>query len=84
MTPAATRAGVFVDGASDLIYAVVPAPSAQQKMAALDSALAEMASVGLTGVSDAGIDLANYKLYRQYADAAQTHRAHLRDDPRHR
>src|SRR3546814_15009990 len=27
-----------------------------------------MASVGLTGVSDAGIDLANYKLYRQYAD----------------
>jgi predicted amidohydrolase YtcJ len=60
--------GVFVDGASDLIYAVVPAPSAQQKMAALDSALAEMASVGLTGVSDAGIDLANYKLYRQYAD----------------
>lgn len=60
--------GVFVDAASDLIYAVVPAPSAQQKMAALDAALAEMASVGLTGVSDAGIDLANYKLYRQYAD----------------
>jgi predicted amidohydrolase YtcJ len=60
--------GVFVDAASDLIYAVVPAPSAQQKMAALDAALAEMASVGLTGVSDAGIDLANYELYRQYAD----------------
>jgi predicted amidohydrolase YtcJ len=60
--------GVFVDAASDVIYAVVPAPSAQQKMAALDAALAEMASVGLTGVSDAGIDLANYKLYRQYAD----------------
>lgn len=60
--------GVFVDGASDLIYAVVPAPTAQQKVAAMDTALAEMASVGLTGVSDAGIDLANYKLYRQYAD----------------
>jgi predicted amidohydrolase YtcJ len=60
--------GVFVDGASDLIYAVVPAPTPQQKVAALDTALAEMASVGLTGVSDAGIDLANYKLYRQYAD----------------
>jgi predicted amidohydrolase YtcJ len=60
--------GVFVDGATDLIYAVVPAPTPQQKVAALDTALAEMASVGLTGVSDPGIDLANYKLYRQYAD----------------
>ena len=60
--------GVFVDGASNLINAVVPAPTAQQKVAAMDTALAEMASVGLTGVSDAGIDLANYKLYRQYAD----------------
>ncbi|MEO8997982.1 MAG: amidohydrolase [Rhodanobacter sp.] len=60
--------GVFVDGATDLIDAVVPASSAQQKVAALDTALAEMASVGLTGVSDAGIDLANYKLYQRYAD----------------
>jgi len=60
--------GVFVDGATDLIYTVVPAPTPQQKVAALDTALAEMARVGLTGVSDAGIDLANYKLYRQYAD----------------
>lgn len=60
--------GVFVDGAMDLIYAVVPPPTARQKVAALDTALAEMASVGLTGVSDAGIDLANYRLYRQYAD----------------
>ncbi len=61
--------GVFIDGASDLMYAVVPAPTAKQKVAAMDTALAEMASVGLTGVSDAGIDLENYKLYRQYADA---------------
>ena len=62
-------AGVFVDGATALIDAKVPAPTAQQKAVALDTALAEMASVGLTGVSDAGIDLANYRLYRQYADA---------------
>ncbi len=62
-------AGVFVDGATALVDAKVPAPTAQQKAAALDTALAEMASVGLTGVSDAGIDLANYQLYRQYADA---------------
>ncbi|MFC5437539.1 amidohydrolase [Rhodanobacter umsongensis] len=62
-------AGVFVDGATVLIGSKVPAPTAQQKAAALDTALAEMASVGLTGVADAGIDLANYQLYRQYADA---------------
>ena len=60
--------GVFVDGATALIDAKVPPPTAQQKAAALDTALAEMASVGLTGVGDAGIDLANYELYRQYAD----------------
>lgn len=61
-------AGVFVDGATELVNAKVPAPTAAQKAAALDAALAEMASVGLTGVGDAGIDLANYQLYRQYAD----------------
>jgi predicted amidohydrolase YtcJ len=61
-------AGVFVDGATALINAKVPPPTPQQKIAALDAALAEMASVGLTGVGDAGIDLANYELYRQYAD----------------
>jgi predicted amidohydrolase YtcJ len=61
-------AGVFVDGATALINVKVPPPTPQQKVAALDTALAEMASVGLTGVGDAGIDLANYELYRQYAD----------------
>ncbi|WEN13597.1 amidohydrolase [Rhodanobacter sp. AS-Z3] len=60
--------GVFVDGASSLVDAVAPALTTQDRVAALDSALAEMASVGLTGVSDAGIDLATYQLYRQYAD----------------
>jgi predicted amidohydrolase YtcJ len=61
-------AGVFVDGAVALVNAKVPPPTPQQKAAALDTALAEMASVGLTGVGDAGIDLANYQLYRRYAD----------------
>ena len=62
-------AGVFVDGAQDMINAVAPAPTKDENMAALDTALAEMAKVGLTGVGDAGIDLANYRLYRDYADA---------------
>lgn len=62
-------AGVFVDGATGLVDRQVPAPTAREKAVALDTALAEMASVGLTGVGDAGIDLDNYQLYRQYADA---------------
>ena len=61
-------AGVFVDAAIPLIAMKVPAPTPQQKAAALDAALAEMASVGLTGIGDAGIDLATYRLYRRYAD----------------
>ncbi len=62
-------AGVFVDGATELVGRKVPAPTMPEKAAALDTALAEMASVGLTGVGDAGIDADNYRLYRQYADA---------------
>ena len=60
--------GVFVDGATALIYDKLPPPTAKEMSAALDTALAEMASVGLTGVDDAGIDLPTYRLYRQYAD----------------
>ncbi|MEW5836207.1 MAG: amidohydrolase [Pseudomonadota bacterium] len=61
-------AGVFVDGATDLVNAKVPEPTPAQRTAALDAALHEMAKVGLTGVGDPGIDLATYRLYRQYAD----------------
>ena len=60
--------GVFVDAAMDLINRKLPAPTAQQLAASLDGALAEMASVGLTGVSDAGIDRATFELYKRYAD----------------
>ena len=60
--------GVFVDGATALVGAVVPEPTDTERAAALDTALAEMASVGLTGVDDAGIDLPNYRLYKRYAD----------------
>ncbi|MFI4969025.1 MAG: amidohydrolase [Lysobacterales bacterium] len=61
--------GVFVDAASKLITQKIPAPTRKDAAAALDTALAELARDGLTGVGDAGIDLANYRLYRRYADA---------------
>lgn len=62
-------AGVFVDGATALVNRNVPPPSATEATTALDTALKEMASVGLTGVGDPGIDLSTYQLYRQYAKA---------------
>ncbi|MBP6534627.1 MAG: amidohydrolase [Arenimonas sp.] len=60
--------GVFVDAASNLLLAKVPPATPQQTAAALDAALAEMASVGLTGVGDAGIDRGTFALYKRYAD----------------
>ena len=61
--------GVFVDGAIALVARVIPPPNEHEAVAALDSALAEMARVGLTGVHDAGIDRNVFGLYRRYADA---------------
>jgi len=61
--------GVFVDGATVLIDAVVPAPSAALRVRALESALAVAARNGLTGVHDMGVSLADLALYRRFADA---------------
>lgn len=60
--------GVFIDNASSLLYSKVPQATPQQRKAALESALAEMASVGLTSVGDAGIGLQDFELYKDYAD----------------
>lgn len=59
--------GVFVDNAMDLVVRKIPLPSAQQNAAALNAALAEIASVGLTGVGDPGIDRPTFELYKRYA-----------------
>ncbi|HEY6942367.1 amidohydrolase [Dokdonella sp.] len=61
--------GVLVDGAIALVARKVPPPTEAEADAMLDSALADMARVGLTGVGDAGIDADVYRLYRRHADA---------------
>ena len=63
--------GVLVDGALDLLEKAIPPLTPAQLAASLDAALAEVASVGLTGVGDPGIDRARYALYRRYADAGK-------------
>jgi predicted amidohydrolase YtcJ len=59
--------GVFVDNAMELVTRKIPTATKRQMTQALDAALAEMASVGLTGVADAGIDRTTFSLYRRYA-----------------
>jgi len=61
--------GVFVDAASELIDAAVPAPDDTLRAEALRRALAAAASVGLTGVHDMGTSAADLDLYKRFADA---------------
>jgi predicted amidohydrolase YtcJ len=60
--------GILVDGAMDLVTAVIPAPTEAEARASLDGALAEMGRIGLTGAHDAGIDIGTDRIYRDYAD----------------
>jgi predicted amidohydrolase YtcJ len=66
--PHGNPSGVFVDAAMELVEQHVPAATPADAARMLDAALAEMASVGLTGAHDPGIDRATYALYRRYAD----------------
>ena len=59
--------GVLVDTAMALVEKKLPPPTAAENAAALETALQIMASVGLTGVHDAGIDPATWALYEQFA-----------------
>lgn len=69
--PDGSPSGVLVDGAKDLIEAIIPKPTRKEAALALDAALADMARVGLTSVHDAGIDADTYDLYKRYALAGR-------------
>ncbi|PQP01192.1 amidohydrolase [Massilia phosphatilytica] len=60
--------GVLVDAAQGLIQKVLPQPTEQEARTMLDRALGTMARVGLTSAHDAGIGVAQDRLYRDYAD----------------
>ncbi|XXF81502.1 amidohydrolase [Myxococcaceae bacterium GXIMD 01537] len=63
--------GVLVDNAIDLVTAVMPAPTREQLEARLGAALRRCAQVGLTGVHDAGMDLATFGLLREWDEAGR-------------
>jgi predicted amidohydrolase YtcJ len=60
--------GVLVDAAKELVEKVLPAQTEAEGRVVLDRALGEMARVGLTGAHDAGLGVAEDRLYRAYAD----------------
>jgi predicted amidohydrolase YtcJ len=60
--------GVLVDAAKELVEKVLPQQGEAHARLVLDAALGKLASVGLTTVHDAGVTVANDRLYRDYAD----------------
>jgi predicted amidohydrolase YtcJ len=59
--------GVLVDAAMKLVEAKIPPPTQREADAALAKALAIMASVGLTGAGDAGMDRPTWDRYKRFA-----------------
>lgn len=57
--------GVFIDSAMRFVSAGVPEPGRAERERALQLALDELASVGLTGVHDMGTSLDDFELFRQ-------------------
>ncbi len=60
--------GVLVDAAQELVTKVMPAQTEAEGRMMLDRSLQELARVGLTAVHDAGVGVAEDRLYRDYAD----------------
>ncbi|MEN7341545.1 MAG: amidohydrolase [Pseudomonadota bacterium] len=60
--------GVLIDAAMGLVERVVPSPSLAEQRGHLVSAMEELASLGVTGVHDAGSSRDEVMLYQQIAD----------------
>lgn len=63
--------GVLIDAAMGLVDRVLPKPDRALKRKAAERALAQAASLGLTGVHDAGMSWDDLSLFREIADAGQ-------------
>ncbi|MEM9384527.1 MAG: amidohydrolase family protein [Pseudomonadota bacterium] len=63
--------GVLIDAAGNLVELLVPTPSRADDKAAIVRALTELASLGITGVHDAGITPQDLLIYRELALAGE-------------
>ncbi|RZV38488.1 MAG: amidohydrolase [Chromatiales bacterium] len=60
--------GVLIDRAMDLVSAQVPQPNKAESRAAIKAAVDTLLAEGITGVHDAGINIANAEIYMSMAD----------------
>ncbi len=60
--------GVLVDAAQELVTKVLPPQTEAEGRVVLDRALGALAKVGVTSTHDAGLGVAEDRLYRAYAD----------------
>jgi len=60
--------GVLIDGAMGLVGAVIPEADDVQRVMALEKALEELRSLGITSTHDAGVSHVAYQLYKSFAD----------------
>ena len=60
--------GVLIDAAQELVTRIMPAQTEAEGRTVLERSLQEIARVGLTSVHDAGVGVAEDRLYRDYAD----------------
>ena len=67
----ARASGIFVDGAMDLVYRVIPAPDDATVERMLSLGMQDAVAHGLTGVHDAGVSLRELRAYQRLADAGR-------------
>ena len=63
--------GVFIDRAMDLVARTIPEAEEAELDEALERALEMTAAHGLTGVHDAGADLATFRRYERFVEAGR-------------
>ena len=63
--------GVLVDAAMELVAKAMPPVTEAQARTMLDRSLQTIAAMGLTSVHDAGVNVTQDALYRQYADSGK-------------
>ena len=68
-----TPSGVLVDRAMDLVAAKIPAPTAAERQRRLHLALTHAASLGLTGLHDAGIQAEDFADFRLLLGRGELH-----------
>ncbi len=63
--------GVLIDKAMDMVEQVIPAANENLEKQALQKALEQLRSLGITSTHDAGIDYNTYLRYREFAEKGQ-------------